>query len=95
MAVNSVVSVNSLANQTLNVYPNPSSDVFNIDLNGIREASDVYILDPMGRVVKHEVIKTANPASLSIQVSDLNEGLYFLQVVTSEGRKVAPVVIKK
>lgn len=93
--VNSVVSVKDFSSQALRVYPNPSADVFNVDISEVSGVTDLYLIDPMGRVVKHEAIKQSSPFIHTLNVSDMNEGLYFIQVITSEGRRISPVVIKK
>ncbi len=93
--VNSVVSVKDLSNNSLQVYPNPSADIFNINLDGLTKVSDIYLLDPMGRIVRHESIRNQQQLIQTLSVSDLKEGLYFVQVICAEGKIVAPVIVRR
>lgn len=95
VSVNSTVATSDISRQLLQVYPNPANDVFNISLEGLTNVSDFYLIDPQGRVVRHEVVKIQNQSTYILPIADLNEGLYFIQVIATEGKKVAPVVIRK
>lgn len=80
------VSISSSLNdqdfvQNLNVYPNPVTDVLNIDMtieSGVEY--EVFVSDIMGSVVT-KVQKNTN----FLQVSELGAGMYFLNVRTKDG----------
>lgn len=74
----------------LSVYPNPVSDVLNVDYN--ENISNLTVYDLSGRSVKSF---TTNNSNNSIDVSDLKSGIYMLRIET-ENKKVSTVkFIKK
>ena len=65
---------------TLTVYPNPASDM--LHLEGDFENGQVSLFDLTGRIVYQGVYQH------DIAVSSLNNGMYFIQVVTAEGQVI-------
>ena len=59
-----------------NIYPNPASDYvkINSDVNFVNEAN---IYDMTGRCIKSTII---NDANTTINIEDLNQGVYFINV---------------
>jgi len=71
---------NSFTINNFDIYPNPTSNVLNIsNLNNI-EINTISISDLNGRVIRN-----ANSGT-SINVSDLNAGVYFVTIETAEGK---------
>ena len=66
--------------ETLTVYPNPASDM--LHLEGDFENGQVSLFDLTGRIVYQGVYQH------DIAVSNLNNGMYFIQVVTAEGQVI-------
>jgi hypothetical protein len=65
--------------QDINVYPNPVTDRLYIDA----EVEEVEVYDVYGR---HQVTKTSShQGDLSIDVSNLNSGVYFIRMNTNKG----------
>lgn len=64
----------------LNLYPNPASTILQINVK--EPIDEIQIFDMKGALVK-----TIQPRSIiaTINVSDLNDGIYFLKVLTTEG----------
>ena len=71
------------------VYPNPVSDVINISNVNKLELTSATITDVNGRIVKQ-----VNSSIESINIGDLNAGIYFLKIVSSEGEGVTKIVKK-
>ena len=69
----------SLSGSNLAVYPNPVSNELHI--TGLNSISDISILDITGKT-----IFTQNSIGKTIDVSSLNEGIYFLQITNKTGR---------
>jgi hypothetical protein len=75
----------SVQNLGLHIYPNPSTGILNIELNATLEKPlSISIRDALGRTVKQLSLS----ASTKIDLSDVKEGIYFLQV-WEDGRLVA------
>ena len=74
--------------QDINVYPNPVTDRLYIDA----EVEEVEVYDVYGR---HQVAKTSShQGDLSIDVSGLNSGVYFVRIKTDSGDMVRRFVKK-
>ena len=68
-------------NASFNVYPNPVNDKLYIETEEI--VKEVVVYDVFGR---HQVIETPSHHDvMSIEVSNLNSGVYFVMIKTNEG----------
>jgi hypothetical protein len=73
---NTVLSSDSFAVSKVNLYPNPTSNVLNIESLGTIQAISVY------NVLGQEVInKALNSTSTALDVSSLNSGIYVVKTV--------------
>lgn len=89
-AVSVGLNVEELTNAK--VYPNPSSDVININLSNKNNNSvDVEIVNNLGQVVYST---SMNASTQSIDVSSLNTGIYFVRL-TSEGNTATQKIMIK
>lgn len=68
----------------ISIYPNPVNDVLNISSPDF-ELQSVIVTDINGRIVKES---KANNTNTEINVSDLNSGVYFINVKTTDGSVV-------
>ncbi len=67
----------NVQNLGLHIYPNPSSGILNVEVNtALEKPLDITLSDALGRIVKQLSLS----ASTKIDVSDLENGIYFLQV---------------
>lgn len=83
----------NLAN-TLNVYPNPASDIVNVsfEANGDYE---IAILDLQGRVVASQSLKSlSGTQNVEFPVSDLAKGSYIVKISTNGVSQTQNVVIR-
>jgi len=70
----------------LQIYPNPASDYVNVDLTGLNGGEyEIVIYNSVGQSIK--VVKTTDSLN-RIDISELNEGLYFV-VVKNEGNPIS------
>ena len=70
----------STGSKALTLYPNPASDM--LHLEGDFENSQMSLYDLTGRQVYHGAYQH------DIPVGNLNDGMYFIQVVTAEGQVI-------
>lgn len=78
------------ASQSFKVYPNPASDVVAIKGTNGSTFTSVQAFDITGRVV-YAADATGN--SLSIDVSNWNNGIYLVQIATENGIQVKRIVV--
>lgn len=65
---------------TLNIFPNPASDVFYIESDV--QINEVRMFDVLGQVVYSHV---ANDTRHEISVGSMKNGVYFVQLTTAAG----------
>lgn len=68
------------------ISPNPAKDFIGITNNNNVLLTDVTISDLNGRTVKS--LKVENLSEVQINVSDLNSGIYFMNITSDEGKSV-------
>lgn len=70
----------------LTVYPNPSTDYFNVEM---KSSSRIRLINPHGQVV----IQKTFTRNIQLDVRDLKEGIYFLEVYTEGKRAFEKLII--
>jgi hypothetical protein len=83
---------NEILASNTNVYPNPATDVVTIQLPTGVTAKRVTMTDLMGRVVINQLGNELN--KVSIVTTQLNAGMYTIQLVTSAGSVAKKVTIQ-
>jgi uncharacterized repeat protein (TIGR03803 family) len=63
------------------IYPNPAQSVFNISLNNHPDEVTVTLLDVKGSVVRRATFESAGKNSISMDVVDLQNGMYVVQLM--------------
>lgn len=73
----------------VSIYPNPTSDILYLqDLNAEIKTVEIYS-------IQGKLVRTFSQNVSEINVSQLNLGIYFLKIMTSDGRKTIQRFIKK
>lgn len=76
----------------LQVYPNPASDFVNIDLTGLFSLkTQISICNVLGQTVKE--FKNAEPSINRLDVSELQQGLYYIGIKTDDNRIITSKLI--
>jgi len=66
------------------VYPNPSSDILNVEFNVVPEGAIIQILNVVGKVVYESDGSVASPIN-EVNVSNWSSGLYLLLISDASG----------
>lgn len=77
----------SIGQEELNVYPNPSTNVFNVELRLVK-AQAVYlrVLSPTGQAIRDELAESSSDKlHKQIDLSGYAKGIYLLQIQTENG----------
>jgi hypothetical protein len=71
----------------INIYPNPlSSDEFNLEIPASSDGiAEIKIMDAAGRIVDEMELKLFEGTNFKVNMSENSKGLYFVDVITSEG----------
>ena len=84
------VGLDELNNEKVTVYPNPTSDLLNINATGISGKSMFYVQDLNGRLVYQQESTFETLMKQTIDVSKLGTGLYHLIVINKDEKWVIP-----
>jgi hypothetical protein len=76
----------------LSVYPNPASEVLNIEASSNAGAMNIEILDINGRIVVADATALANSTSATLSIAHLEKGVYTLRIFSNEGQRTFKIV---
>ena len=76
------------------IYPNPSDDKLTISIQSGIEVKDLYFIDLSGKLIKPKSI-SRNQDSLDINVSNLNEGIYILELISKKEIDKIKIIIER
>ncbi len=89
LSVSGALGINNSSNNAIELYPNPTSGVFNLKY---AEGTDVYVFNATGKIVKQ--IENASNFEV-IDISEFNAGSYFIKIVSTNGVLTKPLNLIK
>jgi len=86
--IDDILSSNSYSflEKNIDVFPNPTNGLLHIESNNLFEILEVTLYNALGTTIE------INPSNESIDLSDINTGIYFLSVKTSKGMITKKIV---
>jgi hypothetical protein len=88
--------MNEILGSEISVYPNPASDVVNINLRNINaQNSSIELYSSVGKLVMSQNIRSVSGNMTQFKTTDLDGGLYFVKVLAEGKAYVTNVVITK
>ena len=87
----SINEIKTVQSDGIKLYPNPTTGIANIAIPNNMEVKTISIFDISGRMLKNDI----NFMSNILDLSNLNNGTYFLKIQTSLGQTTHKVIIKK
>jgi len=85
---NSTVGINEIATTQVKIFPNPTNGMINIELNN-SNVQQITVSDIAG---KELIVKTRLKQNETIDLSELNNGVYFIHIKTDKGISTSKVV---
>ncbi|HLF51331.1 T9SS type A sorting domain-containing protein [Flavobacterium sp.] len=77
----------------INVYPNPSNGFLNISKNNDTSISKIRVFDTNAKLLK-EIDSDVNSELVSINISNLSRGMYFVEISNEQDKVVKKIIIK-
>jgi hypothetical protein len=84
-----ITEIGTVDNVIANVYPNPTNDALRVE--SAAKISELLLIDLYGKTLLHATPRTQ---AATLQVSNLPSGVYFIQIITPQG-KVTKKIIKQ
>jgi len=79
-----IVKNNSLNEANFNFYPNPAKEILTISFNNVEQNSiSIRMIDVQGKLVYAAKLNSTN-SPLQLSVADLENGIYFIEVITND-----------
>ncbi len=92
------IKENDLVNSLVSIYPNPASNVLEVvltDKNDLKK-NEYAIINSIGQIVSEgQIMKDPNINSFSINVSHLNNGIYYIRLFLKDQFLYKKVIITK
>jgi Flp pilus assembly pilin Flp len=82
-----LLSIEESTNVSIELFPNPAKNQFNIQLQDGQKLKQVNIYNSLGQLVK--TIETNN-----INISSLSPGIYYVEVITIQGKATKKLIIE-
>jgi len=86
-SLSAILSTDKFVLENFNLYPNPSSEIVNINLNENLILQKVNIYNTLGQLVK-------TGKSNVISVSSLSKGTYYFEIITDKGKGTKTVLVR-
>lgn len=82
--------INELNSDNISVYPNPTNDLLNLNFNKSITVQQITLMDLHGKTVYSN--NTVTSTSMQIDISNLSQGLYMLNVRTNNGVNIHKII---
>jgi len=85
-----VVGLQDFLRDNVSISPNPTSDIIQVELGEIKDVREIFLKDVQGRKVYSKSAFGLNRFTIDMQ--NLSDGVYFLNIVSSETTGIFKVV---
>ncbi len=75
------INKNAVSNNFISIYPNPTKYILNINLDEVKENTEINIYNTVGKLVLTECLKDSNTL---ININNLESGSYFYHILIRE-----------
>lgn len=72
-------------NDKLSLYPNPANDVLNLQIDQSIDLQSIFVFDVSGKLVIEQNLSDNNTLQQQLNISKLQNGIYFLKVNSLQG----------
>jgi len=80
--------------RVIELYPNPTSGLFTLELSGVTGVHRLMIVDALGQVVTDRTLQLNGFFETRIDLSGANSGIYFVRIAGSEVNETRRLVIE-
>jgi PKD repeat protein len=89
----SAIGNNKLKN-SLRVFPNPTTGQFTVEFNHEAGQTEIQVLNILGEIVFLRNLDVTADSKLNIDLSDLNNGIYFARIKSGHTELIRKIIVK-
>jgi len=89
------INLNEISNNGLMVYPNPTNGKLNLSLENVTGDLQIKVLDAQGRMIADRSIASYSGNVIEMDLSSQADGIYFIEVNSSENRMIQKVHLNR
>ncbi len=86
------LSINDIKLAGVSIYPNPTSDIITVEGNLLNEEIQLQLTDVLGKEIKTGMLTNTKA---TIDVTDVQEGIYFLTLQTSNAIATKKIIVRR
>ncbi len=90
-AAKALISNNQFTSNDFSIYPNPAKRFINLKNNTTIDGGNIVITDLYGKTIRTQ---TLSLGTNTIDISNLSKGMYFLSMITGEGKITKKLVVE-
>ena len=90
---NDPLSIDELLIKNLELYPNPTEGIISVDGIDLNEIDEIEVINQLGQKVKK--YESENLTSYSLDISELEKGLYYFKIKTKSNLTKNFIILKK
>lgn len=88
--IHSVTSVKGEDDFNIVLYPNPVKGLLTLSINAGVKIQEINVIDNLGKTI---MTKTINQANMVFDCSNLENGVYYIAIITSKGKSMERFVV--
>ncbi len=77
----------------LSVFPNPSSTLFNVQLNAKSSGGEIVLMDTKGQMITNQLVAKEGFSTIQLNLQSVAAGVYILQFVDGDGKSFVKQVM--
>ncbi len=85
--------ISSIEKNDFSIYPNPVSSVLTINFQNEIQSAELNVLNVLGETILKQNIN--NTSNISLNIADLTNGVYFIQIKSVQGIIAKKIIINK
>ena len=78
---------------SVEIFPNPSDNIFNIEIEGFGKSMSITVLDATGREISSELISgSEHIVQTQVDLGEMECGIYFVKISNGEKQQIKRLI---
>ncbi|MBI3519088.1 MAG: T9SS type A sorting domain-containing protein [Bacteroidetes bacterium] len=81
---------------SLTIYPNPTTGIFTIEINNLKNNASIELINELGQTIRHSFIKDCSSKCLyDVDLKDYPNGIYFVKIKSDNQTEYRKLLLNK